>query len=132
MAEIVITLKGGQGYEEPWAVIHADTPDQAENMLAQVVDNGLGAKGATASAAFRAQVLAARELGAVPVAVSRPVEATQSAGNVTSIQEASPISPPAPPVTQSAAQGPACKHGAMTFRTSKPGAAKEWKAWMCA
>ena len=27
---------------------------------------------------------------------------------------------------------PQCRHGAMTFRESKPGAPKAWKAWMCA
>ena len=37
-------------------------------------------------------------------------------------QQAAPAGPPAPQ----------CRHGAMTFRESKPGAPKAWKAWMCA
>jgi hypothetical protein len=40
---------------------------------------------------------------------------------------------PAPPQApaQAPSSGPACKHGPMQFRESKPGAAKAWRAYFC-
>ena len=48
-----------------------------------------------------------------------------------------PAAPAAAPAAQSAAPvqtekpAPSCKHGPMTLRHSKPGAARKWSAYMC-
>lgn len=35
-AKISVTLRGGQGYEEPWIVIYGDTAEEVAATLAQV------------------------------------------------------------------------------------------------
>ena len=35
MTEVVITVKGGQGYDEPWIVLHADNMTEAASMVAE-------------------------------------------------------------------------------------------------
>jgi len=43
-----------------------------------------------------------------------------------------PAAPAAQPVAVTSTGGAyTCKHGAMTFRQSKPGAPKEWKGYFC-
>ena len=39
--------------------------------------------------------------------------------------------PGAIPVQSSVIEDGSCKHGKLVYRTSKPGAPKEWKGWFC-
>lgn len=52
------------------------------------------------------------------------------------VENAAPLRGGDPSPAQSSAGVPApgaptCDHGARVFRTSKPGAAKQWQAWFC-
>nr|SBO90589.1 Phage protein [Nonomuraea gerenzanensis] len=50
--KVVITLKGGPGFEAPWIVIHAGSVDEAEDTLDEVYSKGLQHKVTKAAAAF--------------------------------------------------------------------------------
>lgn len=53
----------------------------------------------------------------------------QAVATAAPLRDNGPAQPqqPAPP----APGAPTCDHGARKFVTSKPGAAKQWQAWMC-
>jgi len=62
------------------------------------------------------------ELGGAPARSATDIQAQFNA----------PAAPAAQPVAVTSTGGAyTCKHGAMTFRQSKPGAPKEWKGYFC-
>jgi len=86
--------------------LYADTSAELEAELGQVED--LAALIISTSKALgggSAQAILAAGLGATPIATTHA----------------------APAVTQDGH----CKHGALVWRESKPGAPKEWKGWFC-
>jgi hypothetical protein len=86
--------------------LYADTSAELEAELGQVED--LAALIISTSKALgggSAQAILAAGLGATPIATTH----------------AAPV----------ATQDGHCKHGALVWRESKPGAPKEWKGWFC-
>lgn len=118
-AKVVVTLKAGGGYDAPWVVFHGDTVQEVQAAVQTAELTGLYAVVGKAAEAFAAQALVGGVLGATPVAA--PVVPTTPAAPATPAVQAGP------PGTQA----PSCPHGVKTYKTSKPGAAKTWKAWMC-
>ena len=93
--------------------VYAATPAEFEAGLATIQDTAALINSVSASlgnaGAFRAL---AEGLGATPVAAP-----------------AAPAYTPAAPAA--AIPDGHCKHGALTWRESKPGAPKAWKGWFC-
>ena len=136
-----VTLKAGEGFAAPWVTIGGDSaPEVAFNLKAAIGDTqtseffALVTEAATALKGFYA---ASDQLGATVV--------QQYAGTAAAFQPTTPgpgrweaPAPAAPQQAQVYAQAPQagppapqCKHGAMVYRQSKPGAANVWKAHMC-
>ncbi len=113
--ELVVSLKGNDN-DDPWLVIHADSLAVLETGLDQVAASNLTAKIQDAQAQYRAQLAAARGLGA-NVVTTLPQPAAPAEPNVTS----------QPPATA----GPTCVHGAMKQRFAKPGVTTWKSAWFC-
>jgi len=108
--EVVVTLKGGNGYDQPWVVLHA--PDVA-----------------SANALLSDDAAATQDL----------LDNTRKAANYftgSSTAPAAAASAPTPP-QQSAPGGEArsCKHGAMKYQTgvakSGPNVGSVWKRFVC-
>lgn len=119
-----ITLKG-QGMGDPWLVLGAENVDALENAVLGAFPE-LDPTIPLAEMIWRAQA-AWRATGNLVTGLSAPAEAPQAPQNVP-VQRQAPAQesyggtePPAP----------SCQHGQRVFRQSKPGAAKQWKAWMC-
>lgn len=125
--ELVASLKGDT-QDDPWLVIHVDTIAALKAACQQVITEGVGAVIQEAQASYRAQLVAAKGLGAVPVGSTVPAP-TAAAGeaNVTYLTPPAP----APVAAPTGPPAPTCRHGEMSYVTSKPGANKVWKAWMC-
>lgn len=111
--KVVVTLKGGAGYDAPWIVIHAADVQDAHNHF--VGDNSkllvdLMSRVQTASKEFVGRA-PAREVvnAAAPAPTSNVPAGAQSAPNNETRQ---------------------CKHGAMTYKTGSKGG-RTWKAFMC-
>lgn len=104
--KLTVTLKGGNGFDAPWIVIHAD---DANDALDQLNDKALGALIA------RTKEVAGFFSGGTGQAPQRPA------------QGSAPASKDAP-----AGDAPQCNHGAMTYRS---GVSKKngqpWKAYFC-
>ena len=66
-APITVTLKTGKGYEDAWLVLRADNPVEIQSMLDAITSNGLGAVLGKADAAFKAEFIAGKGLGATPI-----------------------------------------------------------------
>lgn len=62
-----MTLKGGAGYADPWVVIHADTVEQARDLIGGVEQSGLMADVGRVAGSLQAQVKLGSELGARPI-----------------------------------------------------------------
>lgn len=127
-AAITATLKAGTGYDSPWLVVRADTPDQMVQLLDKVAESGVLAKLVNTSAELIALNNVNAGLG------GKAVQVEAAAGNVTQgpwTQQGTSPARPAPAPQAQAAPGPSCQHGPMTFRQSKPGAAKVWKGYFC-
>jgi len=54
-----------------------------------------------------------------------------SAGAVRALAQGLGATPVAAPAQSSVIEEGHCKHGKLVYRTSKPGAPKEWKGWFC-
>jgi hypothetical protein len=54
-----------------------------------------------------------------------------SAGAVRALAAGLGATPVAAPAQSSVIEEGHCKHGKLVYRTSKPGAPKEWKGWFC-
>jgi hypothetical protein len=92
--------------------IYAATPAELEGSLATIQDTAalIGSVSAALGNAGNVQH-AIQSLGATPVA--QPSAPAQQYSSPTSFPEGS------------------CKHGALVWRESKPGAPKAWKGWFC-
>lgn len=109
--EVVVTLKGGNGYAEPWVVLHAPDVASANSLLTD-------------------DAAATRDL----------LDATRKAADYFTGSSTAPAAPvagtPAPP--QASAPGGetrSCKHGAMKYQTgvakSGPNIGSVWKRFVC-
>lgn len=117
-AKIVVTLKGGPGYDAPWLVFHGNTVAEALDTVSAAEASGLMVAVGKAAEAFRTHANVGGVLGASPVSPAPQ-------------QQAAPAAPQSAPQGPPGATSPTCPHGVKTYKTSKPGAAKAWKAWMC-
>ena len=66
-ARLTATLKTGKGYEDAWLVLRADSPVEMQSMLDALTNNGFGAVLGKADAAFKAEFIAGKGLGATPI-----------------------------------------------------------------
>lgn len=66
--------------------------------------------------------------GFADTAPALSVQASAPAGPPMNAPAPAHASPPAPAAPNAA---PSCAHGPRVYRESKPGAARQWKAWMC-
>lgn len=66
-APLVATLKSSKDYDAAWLVVRADTPVEMQSMLDALTNNGFGAVLGKADAAFKAEFIAGKGLGATPV-----------------------------------------------------------------
>ena len=66
-ARLTATLKTGKGYEDAWLVLRADNPVEMQSMLDALTNNGFGAVLGKADAAFKAEFIAGKKLGATPI-----------------------------------------------------------------
>ena len=66
-ARLTATLKSGKGYEDAWLVVRADSPVEMQSMLDALTNNGFGAVLGKADAAFKAEFIAGKGLGATPI-----------------------------------------------------------------
>lgn len=94
-ARLTATLKSGKGYEDAWLVVRADSPVEMQSMLDALTNNGFGAVLGKADAAFKAEFIAGKGLGATPVeAPQNPAPPTQQedpwAASVPPQQQAAP------------------------------------------
>lgn len=75
-SKIVVTLKGGKGYEAPWIVVHADTADDAKNQLKSAEMKELIEVTKDVSTAFNGGESA-------PAQQTRPLQQGQPSGSAT-------------------------------------------------
>lgn len=108
--KIVVTLKGGPGYDAPWIVVSGDSVPEVAEHLKNVAALGLYGETVAAAQLFT---------GSSGVPTSGGVTA-QSAASVST-----------PPATTPQASGRLCKHGPRAERsgTSSRG---PWKGYFCA
>lgn len=120
---VTVTLKGGQGFEAPWIVIHAENAADALTQINDPAFANLAERSAAAAEFFRA-ANAGRQ--GFPKAVAE-VQQTQPAPPAWSnggSQQAAPA-----PQQQGGKQ---CVHGAMTYREGTGKASgKPYKAYFC-
>lgn len=115
--KVVVTLKGGRDFDEPWVVLHCDDLDDA---VAQTTD--YEKLGVLMDAAQKASKRF-REL--------RPTEDKGTAQN-TSQNRSQPRTEGRP---AAATQGPwgeqSCKHGVMTFKSGQGDDGSFWQGYFC-
>lgn len=107
--EVVVTLKGGNGYAEPWVVLHA-------------------ADVASANALLTDDASATRDL----------LDATRKAADYFVGSGGTAVAPPAAPAARESAPGGekrSCTHGEMKYQTgvakSGPNIGSVWKRFVC-
>ncbi|OHT98292.1 hypothetical protein BKG71_19435 [Mycobacteroides chelonae] len=104
--KVVVTLKGGASFSDPWIVIHANSVDDADSQM----DAKLAAlMEKTQKVAKKFVELGGAAPTATPTPTSNVPAGAQSAPNNETRQ---------------------CKHGAMTYKTGSKGG-RTWKAFMC-
>jgi hypothetical protein len=132
---VTVTLKAGAGYDAPWVVVRADTPAEATQYLTALGNQGVFAVAAEVAAEFAGVFNTKKGLGGTPIAVEPAptgwgnIAPAAPVANQTFQQAAAPqgYAPSAP----AQAGAPLDQFGkAMKYVESKPGAAKQWKAWM--
>jgi len=129
---VTVTLKAGAGYDAPWVVVRADTPAEATQYLTALGNQGVFAVAAEVAAEFAGVFTTSKGLGAAPVAVE---PAPAGWGNAAPAAQATYRQASAPqgfaPSAPAQAGAPLDQFGKpMKYVESKPGAAKQWKAWM--
>lgn len=78
-APLVATLKSSKDYDAAWLVLRADNPVEMQSMLDALTNNGFGAVLGKADAAFKAEFIAGKGLGATPIeAPQNPAPAPQA------------------------------------------------------
>lgn len=115
-ARISVTLKGDGSYGAPWVVFHGDTVAEVRDAVEAAHAAGLFTATASAAVDYNASLTAAGIVGARPV--GGPAQAA-------------PTAPQAAAQTPPGDGPPTCPHGTKVYKTSKPGAPRAWRAWMC-
>ncbi|WP_458682247.1 hypothetical protein [Prescottella equi] len=113
--KVVLTFKGGVGFDAPWIVVHAASLEEANHIVNH--DAKL-----LADTMERVQKAGAHFAGLAPVKASPNSSGGAPQGGGT------------PPAAQSAPGGDQkfCKHGAMQFRSGvNQNSGKAWKAFFC-
>lgn len=130
-AKLTATLKAGQGFDSPWIVLYADTPQDLVNLLDAVHLTGLGTKVATVAKGFQAEY-AVSELGTQHVATETTAPQAPAAVPSAPAQTVPNTALPHDGGGATAPAGKTCKHGPMTFRngTSKK-TGKPYSAYFC-
>lgn len=127
MAEgkVVITLKAGREFSDPWVVFHGDSVDEAGQLLGEFRQRGL----------FGNVKAAAQEFAQAPTTAAQAVANVQAAipGSQVVPQAASaPALPATYPPHQQASLGPACGVcGGPTEEKSGTGRRGPWKGHFC-
>lgn len=104
--KVVVTLKGGASFSDPWIVIHANSVEEADAQM----DAKLAAlMEKTHRVAKKFVEVGGGTAPAAPAQTSSAPAGAQSAPNNETRQ---------------------CKHGAMTYKTGSKGG-RTWKAFMC-
>lgn len=132
-------------YRDTLVNLRADTPEELATILGWVEGNAASITSAAQTIKASAGVAGAfpgpgtqnvqpgavqhyQQAAAAPPEQGWPAPAQQGppawAGQQQAPAQAAPQAANQPPA-------PACAHGPMQYRESKPGAAKTWKAWMC-
>lgn len=110
--EVVVTLKGGSAFSDPWIVIHAQNIESALDHLSDTRLAGLMEKVKKASSYFVG--------GKAPSPVTVPAQ-----GPLTT-------STPAVPVSNGGSDAHYCAHGAMEYKQGvKRETGKAWKGYFC-
>ena len=145
-----LSVKIGEGYDASMLNIKADSPQELVDLLAAVpgvvAEQVSGAIGALKAIGYAAPLTQAAPAPTVQAPVAQaPVQAAgftnvqqptapyqsptaQAFSGVTAPQYAAPAAAPA---AGPAGSPPVCQHGVKKYTTSKPGASRQWKAWMC-
>lgn len=128
--KIVVTLKGGKGYEAPWIVVHATDVNDAKTQVEAVASSGLAEATAKAAGAFILNVLPSGQPVAAATPASAPPTFTPQAqqpagGGGFQRRQAKPNLSEAPIAP------PQCAHGAMKW-AHKVGKNGEYKGFYCA
>lgn len=127
---LTVTLKAGGGYEAPWLVIRADTPEQLTQRLDAVIEKGIDA-----AVILAAQSLAREWGGNTAPAVSGQANVESTLGGQV-VQDtpgftSAPQQPAAPaPAAPSGGLAPICQHGAMNYKSGEKNG-RTWQAYMC-
>lgn len=110
--KVVVTLKGGTGYDSPWIVIHAAS---SEDALKQLQDPYL------ANVIERTAMVAAHFVGKVkPAAPAAQPQAAPPAQNTVPPQQQAP-----------GGEQRFCAHGEMQYKTGVSKAGKTYKGYFC-
>ena len=125
---VTVTLKVGTGFEAPWIVIHAN---DASDALAQINTGDfatLAERTVSAAEFFRA---AHNVKTGLPTGGGAQAPAPQAPPQQQSWSNQGSQQSQAPQQEQPQGEGRMCAHGPMQLRHSKPGATREWSAYMC-
>lgn len=106
------TLKAAGGYDAPWLVVRADTPQGFSDALENARSTLLQELSETA------------DLFATAYSVVKGLNAPETTAAVANSQQAAQNAP-------QAGTGSFCPHGQRDLRSNKPGAQKEWSAYFC-
>lgn len=112
--EVVVTLKAGTSFSDPWIVLHAKNVQAALNHLS---DNNL-----------KELMDRVKRAGKYFVG-EKDLEPAKRVGLTTP----EPAKTWQPPIAQAPPAGESryCSHGEMVYKTSKKDAPKKWRAFMC-
>lgn len=124
-SKVVTTIKGGTEYDAPWVVVHADSANEARDILGELEASGLFTDVGRLSGMLQAQYRMGKHTGATPVdAPQAPPQ--QSWGSQGTQQYQQPPQAPQQPQQggwqgqQQQGANPAdnkqCIHGPMVFR----------------
>ena len=105
--------------------LRADNPDEFKSIADWVIENAaLLVNVQTALTGVAAVAPLAGNTASVSVQQQAPAQQNNSGWGAPQQQQP-------PSFANPATQGPACQHGPMVARQSKPGAAKTWSGWFC-
>lgn len=128
-SEIVVTIKGGKGYDDPWIVVHATDVEDAKRQVEAVASSGLSSAVAEAARGFILNVRgSAAPVASAAPAASPPVftpQPQQAGGGGFQRRQA------APNLSEAPYAPPQCAHGTMKW-AHKVGQNGEYRGFFCA
>jgi hypothetical protein len=143
-SQIVVTFKGGAGYEAPWIVIHADSVDDLTQKMLDIEQSGItvavkglaesfratmvtpaGSPASTVEAVLGGQEIVAPAANGLPVVPGPGAPAGTGVGNYPAPPSVSPQIP--------ASLAPTCPDcGAATvYKQDTSQNPPKWKGWFC-